>query len=165
MKIIITSLYGNPLHSGHISYLEEARNLGDELWVIVNNDKQALLKKGFSFLPLSERISIIESLRCVDLAFPSIDEDLSVSKTLDTILYNYKLEISEGMWHFFFANGGDVTKCREEEICKKYGVKEIFGVGKDKVTSSTDFLEKHAVYIRKEFIKTAIDLFPQGLGQ
>jgi len=164
MRIIITSLYGNPLHSGHISYLEEARKLGDELWVIVNNDKQALLKKGFSFLPLSERMSIIESLRCVDLAFPSIDEDLSVSKTLDSILNNYKLEIFENMWYFSFANGGDVTSSRESEVCKKYGVNEIFGVGKDKVVSSTDFLEKHAIYVRKELVKTAGNLL-QGLRQ
>ena len=34
---------------GHVEYLMKAKELGDKLIVIVNNDKQAHLKKGFEF--------------------------------------------------------------------------------------------------------------------
>ena len=41
---IIVSGYFNPLHRGHIEYFTKASRLADELIVIVNNDKQRLLK-------------------------------------------------------------------------------------------------------------------------
>ena len=42
-RVIIISGYFNPLHSGHLDYIESAKEKGDYLIVIVNNDKQ---KKG-----------------------------------------------------------------------------------------------------------------------
>jgi cytidyltransferase-like protein len=43
--IVITSGYFNPIHPGHIECFELSKMLGDELWVIVNNDHQAMLKR------------------------------------------------------------------------------------------------------------------------
>ena len=40
-KIIAVSGYFDPIHIGHLEYLNEAKKLGDELHVIVNNDYQA----------------------------------------------------------------------------------------------------------------------------
>ena len=37
-KAIIVSGYFNPLHKGHIEYFHKAKEMGDELFVIVNND-------------------------------------------------------------------------------------------------------------------------------
>ena len=37
-KIIITSMYANPIHPGHVECLEQSKELGDYLIVIVNND-------------------------------------------------------------------------------------------------------------------------------
>ena len=45
-KIVIASGYFDPIHVGHLEYLKMASELGDKLVVIVNNDKQAILKKG-----------------------------------------------------------------------------------------------------------------------
>lgn len=45
MKIVIVSGYFNPLHGGHLNLFEAASQLGDRLLVIVNNDKQQLIKK------------------------------------------------------------------------------------------------------------------------
>ena len=42
MKIVAASGYFNPLHMGHIEYLERAKSLGDKLIVIVNSDHQGL---------------------------------------------------------------------------------------------------------------------------
>ena len=39
MKVSIVSGGFDPLHSGHIAYLEAAAKLGDELWVFLNSDE------------------------------------------------------------------------------------------------------------------------------
>ena len=39
MSIVTVSGYFDPLHVGHLEYLELAAKLGDKLVVIVNNDK------------------------------------------------------------------------------------------------------------------------------
>ena len=75
MKIVVTSGYFDPLHIGHIECLELARQLGDKLIVIINNDLQAKLKKGKSFMNEKDRMKIISALRCVDEVFLSIDKD------------------------------------------------------------------------------------------
>ena len=43
LKVIIVSGYFNPLHKGHIQLFHLAKNKGDKLFVIVNNDKQRIL--------------------------------------------------------------------------------------------------------------------------
>ena len=45
MLIAITSGYFDPMHRGHLELLELSRAQGDALWVIVNTDAQAGLKK------------------------------------------------------------------------------------------------------------------------
>jgi D-beta-D-heptose 7-phosphate kinase/D-beta-D-heptose 1-phosphate adenosyltransferase len=42
--LVIVSGYFNPLHSGHIEYLTKSKELGDFLFVIVNNDHQREMK-------------------------------------------------------------------------------------------------------------------------
>ena len=41
-KAVIVSGYFNPLHKGHLELFEKAKEEGDLLIVIVNNDKQIL---------------------------------------------------------------------------------------------------------------------------
>ena len=49
MQKVAISGYFDPIHIGHLEYIKMARELGDYLIVIVNNDKQAALKKGKVF--------------------------------------------------------------------------------------------------------------------
>jgi len=127
MKTVVASGYFDPLHIGHIRYLREAKKLGDKLIVILNNDEQAKLKKGMSFMLVNEREEILKSLEFVDEVVISIDEDLSVCKTLEML----KPDI--------FAKGGDRTidNIPEKEICEKLGIKMVFGVGGEKIQSSS----------------------------
>lgn len=111
---------------GHVEYLQKAKELGDKLIVIVNNDKQAHLKKGFEFMPFKERMEIVKALKFVDEVFPSIDEDKTVCKSLERL----KPDI--------FAKGGDrfSYEIPEAEICRKFGIKIIHGLGEKKQSSS-----------------------------
>ena len=126
-KIIATSGYFDPIHIGHIEYLEKAKALGGKLVVIVNNEKQAILKKGHEFMPFKERLEIVKALRCVDAVFPSIDEDPSVCKSLAAL----KPAI--------FAKGGDrfSGEIPETKICNELGIKIIDGLGAKIQASST----------------------------
>ena len=60
--LAITSMYANPLHPGHIECLELSKSEtgAQELWVIVNNDHQAELKRGMkSFQDEQFRMKIL----------------------------------------------------------------------------------------------------------
>ena len=50
MKKIAISGYFDPIHVGHIEYINNAKKLGDWLVVIVNNNNQCALKKGKYFI-------------------------------------------------------------------------------------------------------------------
>jgi len=128
MKIIGVSGYFDPLHVGHIEYFKRSRSLGDYLIVIVNNDIQAALKKGKSFMNETERMNIIKELRCVDKVVKSIDEDRTVCSTLSTMFPRVDV----------FCNGGDQTndKIPEAEICEQLGIDMVDGMG-EKIQSSS----------------------------
>ena len=136
-KAIVVSGYFNPLHKGHIEYFHMAKSHGNLLFVIVNNDNQRELKGTKEFMGQEERLILVKELRIVDEAFLSIDEDKSVRLTLEKIhnRFSEKYQIA-------FANGGDQTNnsIPELEVCKKYGIMLIDGLG-DKIQSSSWILK------------------------
>ena len=125
-KIVAVSGYFDPIHVGHIEYLELAKNLGDKLIVIVNNDHQCRLKKSKSFMNEKDRLKIVESLRIVDEVFLSIDKDKTVCKSLEYI----KPDI--------FANGGDrsLKEIPETKVMNKHNILMVDGLG-EKIRSSS----------------------------
>ncbi len=131
MTIVAVSGYFDPLHVGHIELFRLARELGDKLIVILNNDKQTAMKKGKPFMSAEERKKILEELRAVDEVIISIDEDKSVCKSLELV----KPDI--------FANGGDRynKEIPEAEICNKLGIKIIDGLG-NKIQSSSELIKE-----------------------
>ena len=78
MRVVAISGYFNPIHSGHIDYITSAKNLGDLLVVIVNNDNQVKLKGSTPFQDEKERVKIVSNIKGVDLAFLSADNDSTV---------------------------------------------------------------------------------------
>ncbi len=130
-NVIVASGYFDPLHVGHVEYLEKAKKLGGKLVVIVNNDHQAKLKKGSPFMPEKERLQIVKSLKPVDEVFLSIDMDKSVCKSIEHL----KPDI--------FAKGGDRTteNIPEVESCNKINCKIIDQLG-EKIQSSSNLIEK-----------------------
>ena len=133
MEVIIVSGYFDPLHVGHLEMLELAKELGDELVVIVNNDEQAVLKKGKSFMNEADRLKIIKAIKYVDEAFLSLDKDETVCKSLKRVRKHFPEE------QLIFANGGDRTNSNvpETAIMEKCNIKPVDGLG-DKIRSSSD---------------------------
>lgn len=128
---VCVSGYFNPLHIGHISYINEAKKLGDYLIVIVDNDWQVHLKGSKRCMSDVDRAIILSNLKSVDEVFISIDEDKSVCESLRKI----KPDI--------FANGGDrfLDNIPEVEVCNELGIKMVFNVGGEKIRSSSELIK------------------------
>ena len=137
-KAIIVSGYFNPIHKGHLEYFQNAKNLADVLFVIVNSDHQRALKQSKEFQLEDERMLIVSSLKPVDKAILSIDKDRTVCQTIASIAKDYGQE-----YDLAFANGGDQnnTTIPERPICEKMGIALLDGLG-DKIQSSSWLLKK-----------------------
>lgn len=140
MRIVICSGFMNPIHTGHIDYMESARALGDYLIVIINNDKQVELKGSTPFMSENDRLRIVESIGFVNKAMISIDTDSSVVNSLQLINERYSLDVFVDS--ITFANGGDRTSGNspEETYCKEEGIRTAYGVGGGKTRSSSDLI-------------------------
>ena len=137
----------DPIHVGHVRLFREARALGDELIVILNNDNWLKKKKGTNFMPQRERKELIEGIKGVDKVMLTAHKpnptDMSVCKELKKIRPD------------IFAQGGDrdlknIPPC-EIELQKTIGYKVVENVGRGgKVQSSSWLLGK---YVKKAGVK------------
>lgn len=132
-KAVIVSGYFNPLHKGHLELFKKAKEQGDLLFVIVNNDKQRELKGSKFFQDEEERIEIIRALSIVDMAWLSIDEDRTQNKTLRLMVEKFYHAVK-----LAFANGGDQNNSTipEKAICDQFDIELIDGLG-EKIQSSS----------------------------
>lgn len=137
-KTVVVSGGFDPLHIGHVLMFKEAKKLGDELLVILNNDNWLMKKKGYVFMPEKERKGILESIRFVDRvvlsSHPKNPKDMSVCRELSKL----KPDI--------FANGGDRKKDNIPEVgvCEDIGCKMVFSVGKGgKIQSSSWLVDRY----------------------
>jgi D-beta-D-heptose 7-phosphate kinase/D-beta-D-heptose 1-phosphate adenosyltransferase len=71
-RIVMTNGCFDILHAGHVSYLEEAKALGDQLVVAVNDDASVARLKGASrpINPLADRMAVLAGLASVDWVVP-----------------------------------------------------------------------------------------------
>lgn len=128
MTIACVSGYFDPVHIGHLELFKLIKETADELVVIVNNDEQAVLKKGRAFMPVDERIQILREFRCVDYVVKAVDTDRTVRKTLETMTPR----------PHYFCNGGDQNNniIPEADICRQLGIELRDGFG-EKIQSSS----------------------------
>ena len=140
MKAVIVSGYFNPLHKGHLEYLNYAKAIADKLIVIVNNDHQRALKGSNAFQDEEERVIIISNLKAVDEVVLSIDQDRTVCATIRHISEKFGKD-----YDLAFANGGDQSNetIPEVPVCEELGIVLIEGLG-DKIQSSSWLLEKES---------------------
>jgi len=136
MKIAVVSGGFDPVHSGHIKLINQARKLGDMLIVGINSDEWLARKKGRAFMPWTERLCILNNLRAVDEVYTFDDEDGTACHLLQQVRAHYPTA------EIVFANGGDRTPDNIPEMSVA-GVEFVFGVGgTNKANSSSWILEE-----------------------
>ena len=67
-RVIMTNGCFDLLHAGHVTYLQQAKNLGDRLVIAVNSDDSVKRLKGETrpINGLAERMTVLSALACVD---------------------------------------------------------------------------------------------------
>ncbi|GAA5110518.1 bifunctional D-glycero-beta-D-manno-heptose-7-phosphate kinase/D-glycero-beta-D-manno-heptose 1-phosphate adenylyltransferase HldE [Orbus sasakiae] len=122
-KIVMTNGCFDILHAGHVSYLANARKLGDRLIVAVNSDSSVKKLKGESrpINPLMQRMIVLGALDSVDwvVAFEEETPQRLIAKILPDILVkggDYKPEQIAGGQEVIAA-GGEVKVLNFEDGC------------------------------------------------
>jgi len=113
-SVVMTNGCFDILHAGHISYLDEAKQLGNRLIVAVNTDASVRRLKGSTrpVNPLEQRMQVLGALKSVDWVVP-FSED-TPEKLIDYLQPNilvkagdYKVEDIAGH-KSVLKNGGEV---------------------------------------------------------
>ena len=135
--VLITGGF-DPIHSGHIAYLQAAKKLGDILVVGVNSDAWLMRKKGKSFMPYSERSAIVRNIVGVDFVIDFDDSDGSAKHAITMVRQSYPQS------KIIFANGGDRTSINIPEMdIVDDNLEFVFGVGgENKMNSSSWILQE-----------------------
>jgi len=141
MKTIgIVSGYFNPLHYGHIEYINAAKDNCEWLVVIVNSDYQRSLKASKEFMDENHRSKIINNLKAVNEVFISIDVDKTQCESLRYFKNKYPNE------KIIFFNSGDRDKnnleTAESNICEELNIIESI-LELPKIYSSSELLKNY----------------------
>ena len=148
--IYMTSGGFDPLHIGHVRCIKatvaRAQNKDIHPWqmkgivvVVVNADSFLQRKKGYAFMPLEERMEIIDAIDGVDYVVScQTDGDKTVGGAIEILKPTY------------FTKGGDrfdASTIPEWDICQKINCEIITGVGVGgKVQSSSELVERAMQY-------------------
>jgi D-beta-D-heptose 7-phosphate kinase/D-beta-D-heptose 1-phosphate adenosyltransferase len=109
--------------------IKEAAKYGKVI-VVANSDAWLLRKKGYIFMPWTERKEIIEGYAEVDRVEAVDDSDGSVCEAIRRLKPTY------------FANGGDRTNKNTPEmaVCDEIGVTMLWEIGGGKIQSSSEMV-------------------------
>jgi cytidyltransferase-like protein len=141
-RVAVVSGYFNPIHIGHLRMIRAAKALAPHLVVIVNNDRQQLLKKGRILMTEDDRLAIVAELRSVDEAFVAVDDDATVVASLHHVRERHPDA------ELLFCNGGDRSSAgevpsAETHLTEEIGLQMVYGVGgQDKADSSSRINEE-----------------------
>ena len=143
-QISVVSGGFDPLHSGHIEYLKEAKEFGSLLIVLLNSDEWLKNKKGKFFLPFKERKIILENLEIVDIVLGfEDDENGSCINGLKEIQKNYPNN------QVNFCNGGDRNKGNIPEMILE-DINFHFGIGGNNKKNSSSLILKNWNFEKEE---------------
>jgi D-beta-D-heptose 7-phosphate kinase / D-beta-D-heptose 1-phosphate adenosyltransferase len=113
-RVVMTNGVFDILHAGHVSYLEEAKSLGDRLVVAVNDDASTMRLKGPKrpMNELADRMAVLAGLAAVDWVVPFSEDTPAelIGRVLPDVLVkggDYRVEQIAG-GEAVIRNGGEV---------------------------------------------------------
>ncbi|NDB60019.1 cupin domain-containing protein [bacterium] len=131
--VVITGGF-DPLHSGHIDYINSAAELG-RVFIGVNSDEWLTRKKGKAFLPLEERLNILNNIKKVMMVVPLDDSDGTAK---DAIRQARKWFPKNKI---IFANGGDRSQDNIPEMdYPDDNIEFVFGIGGENKKNSSSWI-------------------------
>ncbi len=131
--LVTTSGGFDPLHVGHLRCIQASAKLGKTLIVIVNGDGFLMRKKQYQFMPVKDRMEIIDGIKGVDYVISWDDGTQFVSGAIQIIQPD------------IFAKGGDRAEPKdipEWETCQQVKCNVVFNVGGGKIRSSSELIKQ-----------------------
>ena len=122
-KVVLTNGCFDILHAGHVSYLQQARALGDRLIVAVNDDASVkrLKGEGRPVNPPDRRMAVLAGLASVDWVVPFTEDTPQrlIARLLPDLLVkggDYKVNEIAGGAEVIAAGGQVQVLCFEEGV-------------------------------------------------
>ncbi len=122
-KIVMTNGCFDILHAGHVSYLNQARELGDRLIVAVNDDDSVKRLKGEDrpINPVDRRMAVLAGLSSVDWVVPFTEDTPRrvIAELLPDLLVkggDYNIEDIAGGEEVIAAGGEVCVLCFEDGV-------------------------------------------------
>lgn len=144
MKIAVVSGGFDPIHSGHIEYINNARSIADQLVVCLNSDAWLIQKKSKFFLPFKERKIILESMQNVSMVIGFEDDEIG-----SCINGLKKVRLLFPKDEIIFCNGGDRNSKNIPEM-DLADVSFEFSIGGDDKKNSSSWILKDWTYAHEE---------------
>tara|TARA_R110002072_G_scaffold107355_1_gene233712 strand:+ start:29 stop:511 length:483 start_codon:yes stop_codon:yes gene_type:complete len=142
-KVVALSGGFDPLHIGHIQFFKDASEYG-KVVVILNSDEWIIRKKGFCFMPWTERHRMITSIPWVSDVVKVDDRYGNVTSAISKLKPDY------------FGNGGSRkrtnTSKAEIALCEKEGITMLWNLGEN------SFQDANIAIIQSRLMKEMIKL-------
>ncbi len=125
----------DPVHVGHVRMIQSAADIGDVV-IIANSDAWLQRKKGYIFMPWSERAEILSAFKGVVAVIQGKDDDDSVCESIADLKNTMDID--------YFGNGGDRKNNNTPEValCDQLGIELVWNLGGQKIQSSSELVER-----------------------
>ncbi len=137
INTVLTGGYFNPLTPAHIKLLQTSSDYGT-LIVAVNDDHCSIKKSGYSFMPVSDRLEIINGIKGVEACVENTSMDMvDIIRILQPQIYTKGGGI----------NANNISQA-EKLQCELVNCEIVYDVGgAEKVSSSSRFLGNYANWV------------------
>ena len=117
----------DPVHIGHLAMIKEAKEIANEVVILLNSDNWLTRKKGKPFMSSNQRANILDEFKSVSKVIIQTNDDDDSSN--NAIKKFHELNDDKKIC---YCNGGDRSqenKIREAQTCKNLGIDLKFGIG------------------------------------
>ena len=146
-KIVLTYGTYDLFHIGHLNLLERLKELGDYLIVGVSTDEFNAQKNKKTIIPFEDRIKIVQSMKCVDLAIAEENWDQKRSDIL-----KYDVDIF-GMGHDWTGKFDDLS-----DMCEVIYLPRTEGISSTQIKTSLKVLDQNNILQMQEALDIMLSI-------